>query len=100
MGGKEEQIRPPGEESIPETPFGKAMREAVERRKREEDPTYEGGNPKDVADVKKDLGQLGIIEKNYSPEEEKKLEAEFNENMQETIKMVLSSKNGIKENQK
>ncbi len=73
MGEKEEQIRPLGEESIPETPFGKAMREAVERKKREENPSYEGGNPKDAADVKKDLGQLGIIEKNYSPEEEKKL---------------------------
>lgn len=33
-------------------------------------------------------------------EEEKKLEAEFDKNMQETIEAVLSSKNNIKENKK
>jgi len=48
--------------------------------------------------------KTGKIEYKYftpkTPEEEEKLEAEFNENMQETIKMVLSSKNDTKENPK
>lgn len=46
----------------------------------------------------------GKIEYKYftpkTPEEEKKLEDEFNENMQETVEMVLSSKNDTRENQK
>lgn len=48
--------------------------------------------------------KTGKIEYRYftpkTPEEEKKLEAEFDENMQETIEMVLSSKNDNKENKK
>jgi hypothetical protein len=35
-----------------------------------------------------------------TPEEERRLEAEFDENMKETIEAVLSSKNDTKENQK
>jgi hypothetical protein len=48
--------------------------------------------------------KTGKIEYKYftpkTSEEEEKLEAEFEENMQETIEVVLSSKNDPKENQK
>lgn len=48
--------------------------------------------------------KTGKIEYRYftpkTPEEEKRMEAEFDENMQETIEAVLSSKKDTKENQK
>jgi hypothetical protein len=48
--------------------------------------------------------KTGKIEYKYftpkTSEEEEKLEAEFEENMQETIEAILSSENDTKENQK